>query len=115
MPLSTQIIRNGEALALRWGGFHVAAMVYAVTIDSGKGPFTDNEQVAKDALRLMEEQEHIGISPRDAFELMDYSVIGATPLNSGNWTMTQRLSFIDKTDGEVLELLPGDVLSAGRY
>lgn len=114
MPLSTQIRRNDEPLSLRWGGFHVAAMVYAVVIDSGQGPFVDNESVAQQAKRLMDEQGKIGITPKDAFDLMDYAVLATTPLNASDWTMTQRLVFVDVTDGEELELLPGDVLVAYR-
>jgi hypothetical protein len=115
MPLSTQIVRDGKPLELRWGGFHVAAMVYAATIDSGKGPFTDVGEVRAQAKRLMDEQGDIGITPRDAFELADYSVIGTTPLNNGPYTIKEwTLVFIDIMDGERLEIKPGDVLSMSR-
>lgn len=115
MPLHTQIVRDGEPLKLRWSGFHVAAMVYAVVIDSGQGPFTDNESVVAQALDLMERQGSIGITPKDAFNLMDYSVIGATPLNSADYTMKHHtLTFVDMTDGEELTIKPGDVLGASR-
>lgn len=116
MPLNTQIIRDGEPLSLRWGGFHVAAMVYAATIDSGVGPFVDNDSVRTDALRLMEEQGAIAISPSDAFSLMDYGVLAATPLNDGEYTMVEYdLKFIDMMDGEEFEIKKGDVLAAGRW
>lgn len=114
MPLNTQIVRNGESLPLRWGDFHVAAMVQAATIDSGQGPYVDNADVQKTALRLMEEQGNIAITPDQGWRLASYDVIGATPLNHGEWTMTRRLVFIDVTDGEELELLPGDVLKMSR-
>lgn len=115
MPLHTQIVRDGEPLKLRWGGFHVAAMVYAVVIDSGQGPFTDNESVAEQALDLMKRQGSIGITPKDAFDLMDYQVIGKTPLNSADYTMqNHELTFVDVTDGEELVIKVGDVLSASR-
>lgn len=115
MPLNTQIRRNGEPLSLAWGGFHVAAMVYAVVIDSGIGPFEDNSKVAAEAERLMAEQGEIGVTPADAFGLVAYHVLAATPLNSDDYTMVNvDLKFVDVTDGEVLEIRRGDVLSAGR-
>lgn len=39
MPLNTEIIRDGETLKLRWGAFHITAMVIAASIDSGESPF----------------------------------------------------------------------------
>jgi hypothetical protein len=115
MPLDTSIVRDGKPLKLRWGGFHVAAMVYAVSIDSGVSPFTDIEVVRASAKQLMEEQGEIGITPKDAFELTDYGVIGATPLNSADYTMKEwTLTFIDITDGERFTIKPGDVLSMSR-
>lgn len=104
MPLNTAIIRDGEPLKLKWGGFHVASMVYACVIDSGKGPFVDNESVQKQAIDLMERQGHIAISPKDAFDLASYPVIGQTPMNAADYTMVNHdLKFLDITDGEELE------------
>lgn len=114
MPLETTIVRGTEPLKLNWGGFHVAAMVYAVTIDSGQGPFKDNQSVAEQAKALMEKDGRIGVTPKDVFDLTDYYVIAATPLNSDAWILTQDLTFIDVMDGEVLELKRGDVLRAYR-
>ena len=115
MPLHTQVIRDGEALSLPWGGFHVAAMVYAVTIDSGKGPFTDNESVAEQAKGLMAKQGVIPINRSDSFALMDYGVLAATPLNEGRYTMQHiDLKFLDMTDGEEFEIKVGDELVAYR-
>lgn len=114
MPLNTRIMRGGEVLPLRWGSFHVAAMVIAASADSGKGPYKDMKAFVKEAKALMKKQGNIGISPNDIFNLTDYYVIGATPLNAGGYTLKKRWAFVDKTDGETLELLPGDELSAWR-
>jgi len=112
MPLETRIIRNGEPLRIPWGGFHVAAMVLAVTLETGKGPFQDN---SRDAL-LTEECGGlpIAITPSLTFELMSYPAIGATALNDGPYTVQEEWTFQDVTDGEILQLLPGDVLHAYR-
>lgn len=114
MPLNTQITRGGKPLKLRWSDFHVAAMIQAVSYDSGQGPYADMPGFISDVDRLMESQGKLGISPDVAWQLTTYGVIGATPLNTGDYTMTKRLVFIDNTDGEELELLPGDVLSMSR-
>lgn len=114
MPLITEIKRDGKAMKLAWGGFHIAAMVYAVTIDSGKGPFKNNAAVQEEAKKLMEKQGSIGVTPSDAFSLSMYPVIGATPLNDGPYTMKSEITFLDTADGEVLVLKPGDILSAWR-
>lgn len=113
MPLHTQIVRDGKPLELRWSGFHVASMVYAASIDSGQGPFLSD--VKAEAERLMTEQGAIGISPRDAFELTDYSRLAATPMNDGPYEIkNSTLVFVDITDGEKLTIQPGDVLHAYR-
>lgn len=115
MPLNTRIIRDGKPLDLRWGGFHVASMVYACVIDSGEGPFVDNASVREQALALMEKDGAIAITPKDAFDLMSYPVIGQTPLNAADYTMVNYdLKFVDIEDGEELEIEKGDVLSMSR-
>jgi len=114
MPLNTQIKRDGKVLPLNWGGFHVAAMVIAVSADSGTGPYQDMKSFVDEAKGLMEKQGTIGISPGSVFRLTDYTVIGATPLNSKSYKLKKRWKFTDIVDGEVLELLPGDELSAWR-
>lgn len=114
MPLNTRITRDDKDLKLRWGGFHIAAMVYAVTIDSGEGPFKDNAAVQKEAKELMEKQGEIGVTPNDAFGLSMYHVIGATPLNDGPYTLKSEIKFRDTADGELLILKPGDILDAWR-
>jgi hypothetical protein len=114
MPLNTQIKRGGKVLRLKWGNFHVAAMVIAASADSGVGPYEDMKSFVEEAKSLMEKQGTIGISPYSVFQLTDYAMIGATPLNAEPYVLKERWKFTDTTDGEVLELLPGDELSARR-
>lgn len=115
MPLHTQIVRDGEPLKLRWGGFHVAAMVYAVSVDSGQGPFQNLDHIVQQFEDFEGRDEPVPVTPKDGFDLMDYGVLSMTPLNSADYTLTRSFRFIDVTDGEILELKPGDVLSAGRH
>jgi hypothetical protein len=117
MPLNTSIIRNGDLLKMPngWGGFHVAAMVLAAAIDSGKGPFADNTAngiVKGDPIDYP--TEPIGIAPSDSCGLCDYGVIAMTPLNNGNYILTSDHFFKDLADGEELHLLAGDTLVAYR-
>lgn len=122
MPLNTMIKRKGKALPIRWGGFHVAAMVFAASWDSGVGPFVDNTDPRDrdvkpkfdDGGELDYPNDPFPITPGDAWRLMDYAYIGATPMNSGDYVLTRKHRFIDVTDGEVLDLRKGDVLSAWR-
>lgn len=115
MPLSTRIIRDGEPLSLRWGDFHVASMVYAVSIDSGIGPFENIPALKEQAEVLMKEQGSIGITGKDAFALTMYHIIAATPLNDSDYTMANvDLVFHDNMDGEEFEIKRGDVLMAWR-
>jgi hypothetical protein len=118
MPLSTQIVRNGESLPKRWGDFHIAAMVLAAAFDSGKGPFEKSNSARKAIkdrrLARRYPTEPLPITRGTSFQLASYPIIGTTPLNEGSYTLKNRHHFIDETDGEVLELLPGDVLVAYR-
>lgn len=115
MPLNTAITRDGELLSLRWGDFHVAAMIMAASFDSGKGPYKDMEAATAEALELMERQGCIAISGSDAFQLASYGVIGQTPLNSSDYTVVNHdWKFLDKMDGEEFEIKKGDVLSMSR-
>lgn len=115
MPLNTQIKRNGKARKVRWSDFHVTAMVYASTIDSGEGPFEDNAEFQRKAKELMEEQGCIAIDGATAWEINSYHVIGASQLNSGDYVMKNvDLVFHDNMDGEKFEIKKGDVLSAWR-
>ncbi len=114
MPLPTQIVRDGEPLSMKWGSFHIAAMVYAASIDSGVGPFVDMDAVVASAKRLMEEQGCIGIDGSAQFDLSAYHILAATPLNSGSYTLKGAYRFHDNLDGEVLDLQPGDELHVWR-
>lgn len=101
-------------------------MVCASAWDSGKGPFENNTPAFKwggdeelpDEWRSKDESSYpkvpCPITPKDAFQLAMYHVIGATPLNDGPYTLKNPHKFVDTTDSEVLELLPGDILKAWR-
>lgn len=117
MPLITRIIRNGEPLSLRWGDFHVAAMALAACFDSGSWPELDSPSKIYDAEPGTFDcypDAAFPITRAIAFHLCSYPVLGRTALNDGPYTLTKRHRFIDEEDGEVLELLPGDVLLAVR-
>jgi hypothetical protein len=111
MPLNTQIRRDGKPLSVRWGGFHVACMVLAAAWDSGEGKLAEQVSVPED---IDYPNEPCRIGQGDVWDLMSYPVIALTPLNSGPYTLKGTHRFEDAADGEVLELLPGDVLSAWR-
>jgi hypothetical protein len=89
-------------------------MIIATSADSGVGPYEDMKSFIEEAKSLMEKQGTIGISPGSVFRLTDYPVIAATPLNGKPYVLKERWKFTDIADGEVLELLPGDELSAWR-
>lgn len=125
MPLETEIRRNGKPLKLRWSGFHVTAMVMAAAFDSGEGPFQGKQEPGKyryndDAPEYagMTNEDYPGapcpINPGDSWLLCSYPYIAMTPLNKGKYTLKETHRFLDTTDGEVLELLPGDELRAWR-
>lgn len=129
MPLETQIIRNGKPLKLQWGGFHVSAMVLAAAFDSGEGPFEGEQEPLfqfPDTEEGCSVPEWRGkdqssypevpcpISPSNTFELMEYHVIARTPLGRSGYKLKKLHRFVDVTDGEILELQPGDVLRAYR-
>ena len=98
MPLNTAIYRDGKPLTLRWGGFHLAAMVCAVSWDSGKGPFVDNSEPAM-VTHEVDGKEVTGhfISPRNCFELGDYGMIGCTPLGHDAYTLQRNFTFVRLT------------------
>lgn len=115
-PVVTQIIRDGKPLALRWGDFHIAAMIWASVWDSGIGPFESNDPPG-----FYDDGEgHVfparypelaaPITPDDSFAIVRRDVIVETPLRHGRYVLKREHRFIDMTDGEVLHLLPADVL-----
>lgn len=113
MPLNTQIIRKGEALKLKWSGFHLACMVIAASADSGKGPWSD-EYLKGLAEHFAADETPSEVTREVIFSLTNYLVIAATPLNNGDYTLVHGYKFVDQADGELLELKPGDVLQAYR-
>lgn len=125
MPLNTQVLRNNRPRKdIKWGGFHVAAMVCAAAWDSDIGPFVDNSEpemqepemttATKDEAEKMFGPLGHYISPKDVWELMNYGVIAATPLNDGSYTLKKNYTFVDSMDGEVFELKAGDTLKVWR-
>jgi len=118
MPLSTQIIRNGEQLKLRWGNFHVAAMALASGFDAKQAPLSGPEVIYEGHDVLSDWDCYpdmpFPITGRLAFNLCSYPLLAKTPLNETQYTLRDRHKFIDMMDGEVLHLLPGDELYAWR-
>jgi hypothetical protein len=116
MPLTTQIVRNGEPLKVRWGDFHVAAMALAACFDLQQEFIGNpNDVYEKDQPELVcYPDAPFPITNALAFYLTSYPMLAKTPLNSGSYILTRKHKFRDLTDGEVLELLPGDELVAYR-
>jgi len=117
MPLSTQIIRDGEPLKLSWTDFHVAAMAMASVLDlpAEQDTLWTDPQGVRDQLNAQGyPDEPTAISPRMSFEMCTYGVLANTPLNSGEVTLTKHHRFVDQMSNELLELQPGDVLKAWR-
>jgi hypothetical protein len=112
MPLNTQIIRDGKPLPIKWGHFHVAAMVVAAAADSGEGPWVDNSLAG--IFPDGEPGDEIVVSRDDTFRLVSYPVIACTPLNHGVYILKHAYTFRDAADGERLELHEDDTLLASR-
>jgi hypothetical protein len=116
MPLETQIVRNGEALSLHWGDFHIAAMALAAGFDAEMEPLSHPTKIYD----LPPERfacypdAAFPITGSLAFTLSSYPMLAKTPLNEGRYVLKSRHKFLDRADGEVLELLPGDLLIAQR-
>jgi hypothetical protein len=114
MPLNTAVIRDGEPLKIRWGQFHVAAMVIACAVDSGKGPYLENTVEYVYGKPLEDLKEPMGINPGEVFRLSMYAAIATTPLNDGNYVLKKDYAFGDPADGEIFTLKAGDELIAYR-
>lgn len=111
MPLSTQIVRNGKILKVRWGQFHVAAMAIASIMETD----AENWQGLRDEINeRIPKGDPIPLTPSDVFTLVSYPVLGSTPLNNGEYVLTQDWQFVDTSDGEVFVLESGDILKAWR-
>lgn len=118
MPLATQIIRDGEPLKLHWGEFHVAAMALAASFDSEDcgNAISAPEKIYEGHGDPREWECYpdapFPVSQLVAFLLSSYAALSNTPLSGGEYTLKGKHKFHDQADGEVLELLPGDVLKA---
>lgn len=99
MPLETIIFRDEKPLEINWGGFHVACMIMATIVET-KPDWCKDFDIPAHATQLC--------GPGDVFQLMDYTVIGATELNKGDYTLKEDHSFWDPVDGEIFELKAGD-------
>lgn len=114
MPLHTQIIRDGKPLKIRWGNFHIAAMALAASFDAKAGLLGDMTQIYDKELHVHPYMP-FPVSRSLVSYLADYRILAITPLNgSSGYTLQRAHEFIDLEDGEVLSLLPDDVLTAYR-
>ena len=117
MPLNTFIERDGEPLQLRWGGFHMCAMVFAASWDSGEGIFEDNTEPEMEEPEYANKEGHgpLGHYIHPSYSMMiSYPHIGMTPLNNGPYILKKDYRFVDAQDGEILDLKAGDKLIAYR-
>src|SRR5262245_14050323 len=106
MPLNTEIKRGGRRRRIRWGGFHVAAMLVAIMFETkyrGSVPNSD----------LDYPNDPQPISPSDVWTLVDYSIIGDV-CPDGKYKLEQNTKFKDSADSEVFEFKAGDELSFWR-
>ena len=118
MPLITEIRRGGEQLQLRWGDFHIACMALASSFEAGGNSIAAPEKVYEGMDPRMFDcypDAAFPVTRKLAFILTDYGALGHTPLNYGEFTLTRKHRFMNVIDGEVLTLLPGDVLRAVRH
>jgi hypothetical protein len=121
MSLHTSIVRDSVPLPLRWGGWHIAVMIYVASLESGFGPFRPctpegilgdapaRAHAADPSVRLV-----LGEENWLPLYMCGYAALAATPLNNGPWKVRQSWTFTDPDDGEVLILQPGDELHAFR-
>jgi hypothetical protein len=116
MPLATQILRDGDLLKLAWSDFHVACMALASSFEAGDNSFSDPSKVYDtDELRFdCYPDAAFPVTRQLAFMLCTYGMLAKTPLNDRSYTLTRKHKFLDTTDGEILELLPGDILIMQR-
>lgn len=112
MTLQTAIIRDGQPMLIPWEEFHVASMIVASAMDSGKGPWPENSR--KGITGTDDTTQPIVIDWRTAFMLTTYPIIAMTPLNDGPYTLKAEYTFLDRVNSEIFVLMPGDVLEAYR-
>lgn len=106
MPLNAAIVRDGKPLPLRWGGFHVCAMIYAIAFETKIDGVAPNENIDYPT-------EPQGLSPKNVFETTNYFIIDAV-CPDGRYMLKEEHRFQDITDGDILHLKPGDELRFSR-
>ena len=112
MPLETQVERNGQPVPIRWGYFALSCMYTAAVAEQLPDQETDAGNRFGD------------LDPADAEDPVQPVDFSLTPIyyldvdcdlvRKGSQKLTRLHRFVDPTDGEVLELQAGDVLSAWR-
>lgn len=85
MPVSTQLIRNGEPVKLGWGWWHISVLADA-----------------------MEKEGYPRVDPGNG----KYIFMGFP--NNGEYTFTEFHEYVDESDGEVFKIYPGDRYTAYR-
>ena len=117
MPLKTQIIRSGKSVPLRWGDFHIAAMVLASSFDAETfipHPWDVYEKFQEPEYWECYPDAPFPIHRNISWDLSNYPVIWKSPLGNTEYVLTRRHAFRDLDDGEILKLYPGDILMAWR-
>jgi hypothetical protein len=114
VPLETEVLRNGRRRRdIKWQGFHVAAMIIAAALDSGKGPWEDNTQEGVFGDRVPGyPSEPAPITRSDIWQLVSYPVIATTPLGRGSYVLKNDHRFM--FEGTLFELRAGDELRTAR-
>lgn len=118
MPLHTSITREGELLPLPWSAFHITAMVLASMWETGSpeaasAPEKIYQDIPAGTFDCYPDAP-FPVAPSITWFLADYGALAKTPIDSQGYTLTERHQFRSTATGEVLELLPGDVLRAWR-
>lgn len=89
MPANTQIVRNGEAISLRWGWWHIEKLYEAAG----------------------NEDSRVIVKRKDGESEMFHMMF---PNHPSTFTFRKYHKFVDESDGEVFEIFPGDEYSAWR-
>jgi len=110
MPLGTEIKRKNRTVKVRWGEFHVAAMMIASVMETDNPIWDDLRKEIKEKMG----DGPITIGGRDAYSLVAYHIIAQTPLNDGEYILKEDHEFLDPMDGEVFKLKAGDKLLCWR-
>lgn len=110
MPLSLQFLRDGEPRVMPngFGNWHLnvaydAGAIEQARIDKVRQP---DREVLCTSLRDMDDEQ------MEEFDRI--SKLGSKAFNNGTVKITKPLRFSDPSDGEVLELVPGDEIRMWR-